>query len=380
MTFFLLLCGLLSAQAPPPIFDPLNDSVLVEKGLQSTTPLQVAISAFRSVNVSDVERGDWLRMALTQSLSLKPEPEARRARRAIFDALVRTRTHVSLTELLPFYDQFPAAVIAVVARGRGSDTEDRLPLLLKAEAGKNTAYWYASAALVDRKQLIHHLVSQARFDYAISILDQDFVPVRVFERPFAGVAGGIPGGILPGITAGSTVAWPEDVVYEIEMAGDVDRVLTCCVGGNTYLKEWPSSIHAFGDQQPAGLFLFNWEDHDREVVRVLLSFAHCRMCSLNSPDFPNIRGGRATIVWHSPERVRHLLEEAVEQYVKECERMTEALRETALTEPEIRPKVRIWIRDWRKVRTDPIPSIGGGVEVNFCAQIQHASTNGRCID
>jgi hypothetical protein len=104
-------------------------------------PLQVAISAFRSLNITDQRRGEWLREALTRSLSLQPEAEAVRARRVIFDALIRTRTPVPLTELLPFFDQFPAAVIAIVAKNNPREGEDRLPLLLKA---KNSLYWYAA--------------------------------------------------------------------------------------------------------------------------------------------------------------------------------------------------------------------------------------------
>lgn len=378
LVLILMLHGLLVAQTRPAAFDPQGDSSLIEKGLQSTMPLQVAISAFRSVNITDRRRGQLLREALSRSLSLRPEAEALRARRAIFDALIRTTTRVSLIELLPFFDQFPAAVIAVVAKGHPSESEDRLPLLLKAEEGGNSAYWHAAASLVDRKQLIHHLVQQARFDYAISVLDQDFVPVRAFAKLPRGTIGGIPGGVIDSISIGSPVAWPEETIYHIEMSGEIDHVLTCCIGGNTYLKPWSPHVHAFGDAQPADPL--DWEDHDREVVRVLLSFAHCGTCALDRGDFPNLRGGKASIVWHSAEQVRSLLKEAVEQYVKECVRMIGALGETTFAEPEIRSKVRIWIRDGRQVQTIPIPSVGVGVGFNRCASIQSVSSNGRCID
>jgi len=145
------------------------------------------------------------------------------------------------------------------------------------------------------------------------------------------------------------------------------------------LKEWSPRVHAYIDRQPADLLA--WEDHDREVVRVLLSLAHGRTGAVDRGDFdfPNVRGGKASIVWHSVEEARSLLEEAAEQYVKECIRMIGALGETALTEPEIRSKVRIWIRDRRRLQTTPVPSIAG-VEFNLCAPVQKVSTNGRCID
>jgi hypothetical protein len=77
----LLLNGVLLAQTLPAVFDPLGDPSLVEKGLQSTVPLQVAISAFRSIQISDQQRSEWLRAALRRSLSLQPGAEAVRSRR-----------------------------------------------------------------------------------------------------------------------------------------------------------------------------------------------------------------------------------------------------------------------------------------------------------
>jgi hypothetical protein len=59
-----ILNGSLVAQTPLAVFDPLGDPSLVEKGLQSPVPLQVAISAFRSINIRDQRRGEWLRAML----------------------------------------------------------------------------------------------------------------------------------------------------------------------------------------------------------------------------------------------------------------------------------------------------------------------------
>ncbi len=371
-----ILGGSLLAQTPPAVFDPLGDPSLVERGLQSTVPLQVAISAFRSINISDQQRGEWLRAALRGSLSLKPDAEAVRAQRTIFDALIRTRTPVPLTELLPHFDQFPAAVIAIVARNNPHEDEDRVPLLLKAEEAKNSALWYAAVSLVDREQLVHHLVQQARFDYAISVLDEDFVPVQVLGGLPIGIMSGTVGGIMGSVPNGS-VAWPDSLSYHIELSGDIRDILTSGRWRSTYLRASSPAVSALPDGQPADPL--GWEDHDREVVRLLLSVAHCDMCSGATPDFPNVRGGRATIIWHSAEQGRPLLEEAVERYVKECIRMIDALHET-VSESEVRSKVRIWIRDWRRVQTVPIPSVGAGVEFNRCTPVQSRSTNGRCVD
>jgi hypothetical protein len=370
-----ILSGSLFAQTPPAVFDPLDDPSLIEKGLQSSLPLQVAISAFRSIKVSDQRRGEWLRAALRGSLSLQPEAEAVRTRRSILDALIRTRTPVPLTELLPYFDQFPAAVIAIVARNNPREGEDRLPLLLKAEEAKNPVFWYAAMELVDRKELVHHLVQQARFDYAISVFDDDFVPVQI---PGGGIPRGVPGGVIGGIIGSilpsGSVAWPESTTYHIEFSGG--DLLTSGRWRSTFLIASSPAVNTLPDAQPADPVA--WEDHDREVVRLLLSIAHCDMCQAVTPDFPTVRGGKATIIWHSAEQGRPLLEEAVERYVRECVRMVDALHET-ISESEVRSKVRIWIRDSRRVQTTPIPSVGAGVEFNRCAPIQSLSSNGRCV-
>jgi hypothetical protein len=375
LALFLSLAAMLAAQVTSDVFDPLTNSDLIEKGLQSANPLQVAVSALRSVQVNDPRRGQWLRNALSRSSSLQPEPEGLRARRVIFDALIRTRITVPLAELLPFYDQFPAAVMAVVARGKNDGHEDRSALLKKTEEDQNTSYWHAAASLVDRQQLIRHLLDQAKFEYPISIVDRDFLPVMI-HRYSRGIIGGVPG--VPGAMGGVPVLkvpWPDETIYEIETSGDAGHVLTCCVGGNIYLKEWPRSLHAYESRQkpdPA------WQDHDREVMRVLLSFTECPQCSYDRPDFPIVRGGKATIVWHSEEQARPLLLEAVDQYLKELARMTSALGEN-LSEAEIRSKVRIWIRDWRRTKTEPIPLAAVGVQFSLCASSQSV-TNWRCVD
>ena len=376
LLLFSLLNGLLVAQTPPAVFDPLGDPSLIEKGLRSTVPLQVAISAFRAVSIFDQRRGEWLREALLRSSSLQPEAEAVRTRRAIFDALIRTRTPVPLTELLPHFDQFPGAVIAIVAKTNPREGEDRLPLLLKAEEGKNSVYWYAALSLVDRKQLVHYLVQQARFDYAITVQDEDFVPVRIPGGHPRGLPG-LVGGMISGLTNGA-VQWPPETIYHIEMSGDIDDLLTSGIWRSTYLRRWSPTVHAFPDAQPADPLA--WEDHDREVVRILVSIAYCGVCSYDRGDYPNIRGGKVTIVWHSLAQARPLLEKAVEWYVNECVSLVDALHETTVSEAEIRSKVRIWLRDWRTVQTIPIPSVGVGVEFNRCAPSQSASSNGRCVD
>ncbi len=201
LALFFLLNGLLLAQTPPAVFDPLGDPSLIEKGLRSTTPLQVAVSAFRTVSITDERRGEWLREALRNSLSLQPEAEAVRTRRVLLDSLIKARIPVPLSELLPFFNQFPGAVIVLAARNGARESEDRLPLLVKAEESKNSTYWYAAANLVDKRQLIHYLVQQARFDYAISVVDWDVVTTQTFERFSGGFAGDPLGGHLADVWA-----------------------------------------------------------------------------------------------------------------------------------------------------------------------------------
>src|SRR5579871_2949400 len=103
-----LLNGFMLAQAQPSAVEGKINPSVVQEGLQSTIPLQVAISAFGAVSITNIHRGEWLSGALKRSASLKPQEEAVRAQRVILDALIKTHTAVPLTDLLPFFDRaFP---------------------------------------------------------------------------------------------------------------------------------------------------------------------------------------------------------------------------------------------------------------------------------
>lgn len=356
----------LLSQTLPVVSDPQSDSALIKKAVESTVPLQVALGAWRASQSADPQRGEWLRGALFRSSSLQPPAEGMRAQGIILDALIRSATHVPLSDLLGFFRQFPAAVIGIAARGRSSEKEDMLPLLLEAERAQNAPLWYAAASLLERRQLVHYLVDQVHFDYAITVTDQDFLPVRVF---LPGLSGGV------ATPFGPQPAWPPELAYHVEMSGDPQEKLTCCVGGATYLKTWP------GNQPANSQFADSlaWQDRNHEIVRVLLSLGTCPLCQFGGADFPDIRGSKATIVWRSADQTRSLLYQAIEQYAKECASLITALGET-YSEYDARAKVRVWLRDWRQDQTIPIPSVGMGVELNRCAFIQSASLNATCTD
>ncbi len=196
MALVFLLCGVTVAQAQTLAFDPLTEPAQVERALHSVMPLQVAVGAYRAISIRNPHRGEWSFLRGAHQKFGNAAVERRRPAPSAFfsDALIKTHTPVPLVDLLPFFDQFPGAMMGVVARGEPRIDEDRLPLLLKAEERKNSAYWYGAASLMDRKQLIHHLLEVARFDYAISVVDQDFLPDYVT----VGTPGGIPGGVLRG--------------------------------------------------------------------------------------------------------------------------------------------------------------------------------------
>lgn len=256
--------------------------------------------------------------------------------------------------------------------------EDRLPLVLKAEEHKHLTEWYAAASLMDYKELVHYLVQHARFDYPISVVDRDFLPVQILDIPGTRSGGGILGGIVGGSPTGQ-VQWPDEIVYKIVSSShDDEGALTCCLGGvATYLQARSTREPGFPDGQSPEPG--DWGSHDKDVIRILLSIAHPSWRAVAEEDFPIIRGGKATIVWHSLDQARPLHKEAIDQYVSECGRMLTKLGEPGLTEPEIRSKVRIRIRDWRRARAIPIPDVGAGVEFNVCADSQRPD-NWRCVD
>ena len=353
----------LQAQTVPEAYDPGSDAALIEKGLSSTLPLQVAISAYRAKQ-DPFRWRTQLRQALARSSSLQPEAEAVRAGRIIFDALVQSSTPVPLEELLPFFTQFPAAVIAVVARTDNSNgAEDRVPLLISAEGLKNRTYWSAAASLVDYKRLVHHLAQQVWFDYAVQVSDRDFDPVLIVAPTPNLIPGGAIGGILGGIPNGH-VSWPEETAYRLSATGRPNEALTSGIGGRVYLTAEP--YHGAGQGEHPDEDAAAWVEHDRDIVHVLLSFAHCSVCSRDSPDFPMIRGGKAFVFWTSEDRTRRALTDGIEEYVRQCKGMLDTLGETGFSEAEIRSKVRIWIQDWRQSRTIPIPAMNSGVQINHC--------------
>jgi hypothetical protein len=351
------------AQTAPEAYDPGSDPALIEKGLSSTLPLQVAISAYRAKQ-DPFRWRTQLRQALARSSSLQPEAEAVRTRRIIFDALIKSGTPVPLEELLPFFNQFPAAVIAVVARtGNSNGAEDRVPLLISAEGLENRTYWSAAASLVDHKRLVHHLAQQVWFDYAVQISDRDFDPVQIHAPLPRGVPGGFAGGIIGGIPNGR-VSWPEETAYRLSATGRPTEALTSGIGGRVYLIAEP--YYGAGQGEHPDEDTEAWGEHDRDVVHLLLSFAHCSVCSRSTPDFPMIRGGKAFVFWTSEDRARRALMDGIEEYVRQCKGMLDTLGETGFSEAEIRSRVRIWIQDSRQSRTIPIPAMNSGVQINHC--------------
>jgi hypothetical protein len=266
------------AQTEQEAYDPGSDASLIEKGLNSTLPLQVAVSAYRA-KLDSFRLPKWgpqLRQALVRSASLQPEAEAIRARRIILDALIQSHSSAPLDELLPFFDQFPAAVIALLDRSHNANlNEDRTPLLIAAEGLKNRRYWSAAASLVDRKRLVHHLAQQVWFDYPIYLTDNDFVPILIHGDMPGGVPGGNLGGIIGGVPNGR-VGWPEGTAYHLSKTGQRSEALTLGVGGQTYLIA-SSSIErqgwAQGDQPDADLK--DWDEHARDIQLTLVSFRYC---------------------------------------------------------------------------------------------------------
>jgi hypothetical protein len=357
------------AQTEQEAYDPGKDAALIEKGLNSTLPLQVAVSAYRAKQDSFrlPKWGPQLRQAVVRSASLQPEAEAIRTRRIILDALIQSDTSAPLDELLPFFSQFPAAVIALLDRSNNANlTEDRIPLLIAAEGMKNRLYWSAAASLVDRKRLVHHLAQQVWFDYPIYLTDSDFVPILIFGGGPGGVPGGSPGSIIGGVPNGR-VGWPEEIAYHLSKTGRQIEALPWSVGEQTYLIASPSSEHhvgARGDQPDADPK--DWDEHARDIQLTLVSFRYCGLCSYSRGDNPRIRGGKAYVFWRSEDETRRSLTEGIEQYVAECKDLLNALGETGFSDVEIRSKVRIWIHDWRKSRTIPIPTISVGVQINLC--------------
>jgi hypothetical protein len=174
------------------------------------------------------------------------------------------------------------------------------------------------------------------------------------------VPGGAPGGVIGGIPNGR-VSWPEETAYHLASSGRQNDAFAWGIGGQTYLiAERGAQNERPGSEAP------DWDEHDRDIVLMLLSFAHCSVCQRATPDFPMIRGGKAFVFWISEDHTRRSIADGIEQYIRQCKGMLDTLGESGFSEAEIRSKVRIWIHDWRQSRTIPIPAISGGVQMNYC--------------
>src|ERR1017187_4065500 len=104
-------------------YDPGTDEKRIEIGLRSVVPLEVAWAAWRTRFTPAKRRWDQpLREALQMAVMTQQTAERESLIRLLLDTLIRSRISVPMSELLPLYDAYPDAILALIAQG--SDHND----------------------------------------------------------------------------------------------------------------------------------------------------------------------------------------------------------------------------------------------------------------
>ena len=315
----------------------------IERSLKSGSPQEVAWAAWNAGAEPTLAVVQGLREALKHAVAAT-DADSRHLTPILLDALIRSGARLSAAEILPLYDSFPNEAVAIAVSDSNRDDEFFFPLLLSAEAQRNRAHWLAIALGYRTANFKEHLAKQVRFEYSIDVVDSEYAPVMVYEGVPGGVIGGVPGGVMP------PFGWPPTSRYCVTLSPQQgDQVLVRTLRGDVYL-------HRSSAEDPP-CDRGDWRDHPLDVLRFLYSFAHCAVCSFDTPQFPDILGGKGTVFWRSPEQIQALLREVVQRYVLECRRFLDRVGQNQLSDDEVRSRISIHLNDRRRAKTHPIPDL-----------------------
>jgi hypothetical protein len=193
-----------------------------------------------------------------------------------------------------------------------------------------------------------YLLEHVRFDYAIEVVDSDYLPVQIFVGPRGVSAGGVLRDVSEAVPGGNEIPWPPAAPqYCLTMSprkGDTFLVAA------TYLR-----------MRAGGCDSGDWGAHSADVLRSLYSMAHCalRQMGPRTRPYPNILGGKATLRWRSADETRKALERISDDYVGECRAFVKAIDGPVWTNTELLSRIVITVSDRRGEHSIPIPYLGG---------------------
>src|ERR1035438_6802848 len=329
-------------------YDPGADEKKIEIGLRSAVPLEVAWAAWRTRSVPEKHWDQPLREALQTAVASQQTKEQELLVRFLLDTLIRSHNPVPMSELLPLYEAYPDAVLALIAQGDDHNDGWLLPLLIRAERENNAPRWMLIASLLSRepsRAFEEHLLDELRIEVPIDIVDGDHLPVLM------GMLGGVIGGVAaPGPFSAD---WPDRVAHYCLAAAPAP--------GDEVIVTKPKPVYLRRDLTDRHDGCFHGWDTSRSEVS--LSFLNDLMPRDRGPNLPTLNLGKLTLFWQGAEETRRILQQAAQDYVEYC-RLLMALRQRdrkptrSWTDAELRSRIVLSVSDKRQDKSVALPYAG----------------------
>ena len=329
-------------------YDPGVEEAKINLALRSNSPVEVAWAAFRAKSTCCGRFNASLREALQTAVASPRSPEQILLIKYLLDAMIQSRAVAPLSALLPLYNDYPDAILAVMANDMNPLDDRLLPLLMSAEQENNAPRWLLLAALLRRsgsRALDEHLLDELHFEFVIEIVEGNYIPVLKHE--LRGVTIGGVMGRLPG-----PFGWPEPPgQYCLTVTPELGDEVIVAYLEHVYLRR------KLGDENSCGRI---GKTSRSQLSLLLLSQFPPR--SSDWPDFPLLNGGKGTIVWQGADETRQLLQRATRQYVDDCVRLLQSRGRLGMptrswTEAELRSRISISLVDLRYDKKVPIPEV-----------------------
>jgi hypothetical protein len=345
-----LLLALLHVNAPsaqPSKYDPGTDEKRIETGLRSVVPLEVAWAAWRTRFAPSKRWDQPLREALQVAVASQQTKEQELLIRFLLDTLIRSHTPVPVSELLPLYEAYPDAILALIAQGSDHNDGQLLPLLIRAEREDNASRWMLIASLLSRERsraFEEHLLDELRIEISIDIVEGQHLPVFLPDR--SGVIGGIVG------SSPAPADWPDlPAVYCLAVTPEPGDSVIITNPEAVYLRRY------LADQNTC---FHGWKTSRSHLS---LSYLTNLIPRASGTYLPPLNLEKLTLVWQGAEETRRILQESAQEYIQYC-RLLMAARQQARkatrswNDAEMRSRIVLSVSDKRQDKSVALPYAG----------------------
>jgi len=264
----------------------------------------------------------------------------------LLDTLIQAKAVLPTSELMQFYEDYPDEVLTLIAYDQNRSIDTVLSLLIRAEREGNAPRWLLLSTLFGGgyfRPFEEHLLDGLLFYFKIEIVEGNYLPV-LKPRSGWGVFGGIPGGVL------GPVQWPAlPGQYCLSVSPEPgDTVMSTT--GPVFLRRYVNRQNTCSSE---------WKtDRSELAVGILTTFFPS---AFFWPDFPLLKGGKATIIWQGPEKTRITIQEAKSQFFQSCRDLLLARQKRNMptrswSDAELRSRIVVTVSDLRTDKKIPIPS------------------------